>query len=128
MTINDNRCQSMSINRLILVIDVQSIAHVSVIIDCHRLSISLITNINRSLLLPSEPFPAVSCSPASKLASYADALWARHAFLLHKPKERLRRRLASNSICPKYTIFADFFNLMQTIQRMMTLLCQGNEN
>ena len=41
MTIDDNRWQSMPINRLILIIDEQSIVQVCVIIDCHRLSISI---------------------------------------------------------------------------------------
>ena len=36
MTIDGSRWQSMSINRLILIIDDQSIAQVSVIIDCYR--------------------------------------------------------------------------------------------
>ena len=37
----DDRWQSMAINRLILVIDEQSIVQSFVIIDCHRLSIAI---------------------------------------------------------------------------------------
>ena len=32
--------------------------------------------------------------PGDEVASYADALWARHAILRDEPKERLRRRLS----------------------------------
>ena len=42
LTIDDNRWQSMSINRLIMVIDGQSIVQVFVIIDCHQFSVTLI--------------------------------------------------------------------------------------
>lgn len=44
LMINDNQWQSLSINRLIMVIDGQSIMQVFVIIDCHQFSV---TSINR---------------------------------------------------------------------------------
>ena len=42
MTMDDNRWHSISINQLILIINGLLIAQVFVIIDCHRLSMSLI--------------------------------------------------------------------------------------
>ena len=48
--IDDNRWQSMSINRLILIIDGQSITLVFVIIDCHQFSITSIIDKNRSII------------------------------------------------------------------------------
>ena len=41
MAIDNNRWQSISINRIILIIDGQSITKMFVIIDYHRLSISI---------------------------------------------------------------------------------------